>query len=223
VPPWHYRGVRTPVLDVFRPAVWLSARLYFGIRFEGVANIPKHGPLLITPNHVTFADPPLVSIPIRRPVHYMAWDRLFEIRGLSWLIRRLRAFPVDIESSDPKAMRAAVRLLDAEHVVMIFPEAGRSLDGRLQRFKLGAFRLACARNVPVLPVTILGGHESWPPGRVLPRPGRLTIVYHPLVMPPADGGDLRHAARQLADRVREAVASRLSSSTIPPAAADGRS
>jgi 1-acyl-sn-glycerol-3-phosphate acyltransferase len=214
--------VHTPVLDVVRPAVWLSARLYFGIRFEGVANIPKHGPLLITPNHVTFADPPLVSIPIRRPVHYMAWDRLFDIRGLSWLIRRLRAFPVDIESADPKATRAAVRLLDAGQIVTIFPEAGRSLDGRLQRFKLGAFRLACARGVPVLPVTILGGHECWPPGRVLPRPGRLTIIYHPAVAPPADGGDLRHAARQLANSVREAVASRLPTTIIPPAAADGR-
>jgi 1-acyl-sn-glycerol-3-phosphate acyltransferase len=214
--------VRTPVLDVVRPAVWLSARLYFGIRFEGAANIPKHGPLLITPNHVTFADPPLVSIPIRRPIYYMAWDRLFQIRGLSWLIRRLRAFPVDIESSDPKATRAAVRLLDAGQVVMIFPEAGRSLDGRLQRFKLGAFRLACARGVPVLPVTIIGGHECWPPGRVLPRPGRLTIVFHPAVTPPADGGDLRHAARQLATRVREAVASRLPSDITPPAAAEGR-
>lgn len=214
--------MHTPVLDVVRPAVWLSARLYFGIRFEGVANIPKHGPLLITPNHVTFADPPLVSIPIRRPVHYMAWDRLFDIRGLSWLIRRLRAFPVDIESADPKATRAAVRLLDAGQIVMIFPEAGRSLDGRLQRFKLGAFRLACARGVPVLPVTILGGHECWPPGRVLPRPGRLTIIYHPAVAPPADGGDLRHAARQLANSVREAVASRLPTNIIPPAAADGR-
>lgn len=214
--------MHTPLLDVFRPAVWLGARLYFGIRFEGVANIPKRGPLLITPNHVTFADPPLVSIPIRRPVHYMAWDRLFQIHGLAWLIRRLRAFPVDIESSDPKATRAAVRLLDAGQAVMIFPEAGRSLDGRLQRFKLGAFRLACARGVPVLPVTILGGHESWPPGRALPRPGRLTIVYHPAVPPPANGGDLRHAARQLADHVRGAVASRLPSDVIPPTSADGR-
>ena len=69
-----------------------------------------------------------------------------------------------------------MRLLDDGHAVMIFPEASRSPDGKLQRFKLGAFRLACARSVPVLPVTILGGHEAWPPGRVLPRPGRLTIV-----------------------------------------------
>jgi 1-acyl-sn-glycerol-3-phosphate acyltransferase len=200
--------VKTPVLDVFRPAMWASARMYFGIRFEGTEHIPREGPLLITPNHVTFADPPLVSIPIRRPIHYMAWDRLFDVPGFAWLIRRLRAFPVDIESADPRATRAAVRILDDGHAVMIFPEAARSLDGTLQRFKLGAFRLACARSVPVLPVTILGGHESWPPGRMLPRPGRLTIVYHPVVAPPV-GGDLRHAARVLADRVRAAVASRL--------------
>ena len=207
--------MRTPVLDVFRPAVWASARLFFGIRFEGTEHIPREGPLLITPNHVTFADPPLVSIPIRRPIHYMAWDRLFDIPGLAWLIRRLRAFPVDIESADPRATRAAVRLLDDGHAVMIFPEASRSLDGKLQRFKLGAFRLACARSVPVLPVTILGAHEAWPPGRVLPRPGRLTIVYHPVVRPPTDA-DVRRAARVLADRVREAVASRLAAEVRAP-------
>ena len=207
--------MQTPLVTVFRPAVWAGARLLFRIRFEGTEHIPREGPLLITPNHVTFADPPLVSIPIRRPIYYMAWDRLFDIPGLAWLIRSLRAFPVDIESADPRATRAAVRLLDDGHAVMIFPEAARSLDGTLQRFKLGAFRLACARSVPVLPVTILGGHEAWPPGRLLPRPGRLTIVYHPVVKPPA-GGDVRHAARELANRVREAVASRLPEAFEPP-------
>ena len=44
--------------------MWASARMFFGIRFEGIEHIPQEGPLLITPNHVTFADPPLVSIPI---------------------------------------------------------------------------------------------------------------------------------------------------------------
>jgi 1-acyl-sn-glycerol-3-phosphate acyltransferase len=185
----------------------LATRLYFRLQLEGVHHIPLDGPLLITPNHVTYADPPLVGIPVRRPVHYMAWDALFRIRGLSWLIRRLRAFPVDIESADPRAAREAVRLLQAGAAVMIFPEGGRSPDGRLQRFKPGAFRLACSLQVPVLPVTIVGGHESWPPGRVLPRPGRITIHYHPAMKPPAEGG-LR-AARALADQVRDVIASGL--------------
>ncbi len=200
--------MRTPVLDVFRPALWLGARAYFGVRFDGVQHIPASGPLLIVPNHVMFADPVLVSIPIRRPVYYMAWDALFRVPGFSWLIRRLRAFPVEIEAADPKATREAVRLLQAGEAVMIFPEGGRSLDGRLQRFRPGAFRLACSLGVPVLPVTIVGGHEAWPPGRMLPRPGRLGITYHPLITPPPSD-DVRAAARLMAAAVRRVVASAL--------------
>ncbi|HET7875860.1 MAG TPA: lysophospholipid acyltransferase family protein [Methylomirabilota bacterium] len=200
--------MRTPVLDVFRPALWLSARLYFGIRFEGVHHIPASGPIIIVPNHVTYADPPLVTIPVRRPVYYMAWNRLFRIRGLSWLIRRLRAFPVEIESADPRAARETVRLLQAGEAVMIFPEGGRSLDGRLGRFKPGAFRLGCSLGVPILPVTIAGGHECWPPGRPFPKPGRLTITYHPLIHP-APSDDLRAAAQELAQRVCRVIASAL--------------
>ncbi len=198
------------MLDVFRPAVWFWARLYFRIRFEGVEHIPPSGPLIIAPNHVTYADPPLVTIPVRRPVYYMAWNALFRVPGLSWLIRRLRAFPVDIESADPRATREAVRILRAGEAVMIFPEGGRSRDGRLGPFRPGAFRLACSLGVPVLPVTIVGGHESWPPGRLLPRPGRLTITYHPAIAP-ASGADIKHAARELARQVRRVVAS-----TLPP-------
>jgi len=197
--------------EIFLPAVWLFGRAYFGVRFEGVENIPPEGPLIIASNHVTYADPPLVSIPVRRPVYYMAWSALFRIPVLSSLIRRLRAFPVEIEAADPKATRETVRLLDAGAAVMIFPEAGRSPDGRLQRFRPGAFRLACSRKVPVLPVTIIGGSESWPPGRWLPRPGRLTIVYHPLIWP-AGGNDVKGTAQEMAKKVRAAVVS-----ALPPA------
>ena len=200
--------MRTPVLDVVRPALWFGARAYFGVRFQGIQRIPTSGPLIIVPNHVTYADPVLVTIPVRRPVYYMAWNALFEIPGLAWLIRRLRAFPVEIEAADPRATREAVRLLQANEAVMIFPEGGRSPDGRLQRFKPGAFRLSCSLGVPVLPVTITGGHESWPPGRMLPRPGRLAIIYH-TVVPPPTGQDLKAAARLLTSQVREVVASAL--------------
>jgi 1-acyl-sn-glycerol-3-phosphate acyltransferase len=197
--------VRTPFLDVCRPGVRALARLYFGLRLEGTEHIPRIGAVVIVPNHQTYADPILVTIPIRRPIYYMAWDRLFDIRGLNWMIRRLRAFPVQIESRDPRAAREAVRLLQAGEAVMIFPEGARSLDGGIGRFKPGAFRLAVSVGAPILPVTIAGGHASWPPGRALPRPASMTITYHPLVYP--GGGDPRDVARELAERTRSVIAS----------------
>jgi 1-acyl-sn-glycerol-3-phosphate acyltransferase len=200
--------VRTPVLDVFRPAVHAACRAYFRLQLRGVEHIPTAGPLVVTPNHQTYADPPLVTIPIRRRVYYMAWRRLFDVPGLGGLIRLLRAFPVDLDGRDPGAVREARRLLDAGAVVMIFPEGGRSADGSLGRFLPGAFRLAATVGVPVLPVTIDGGHEAWPPGRMLPRPRRITITYHtPLTAP--EGSDPRAAARELAERTRAVIAGAL--------------
>ncbi len=209
---YNARGVRTPVLDLVRPGVLALCRAYFGLELVGVEHIPATGPLIVTPNHQTYADPPLVSIPVRRRVHYMAWSRLFEIPLFGPFIRLLRAFPVQIESSDPRAAREAVRLLQAGQVVMIFPEGERSPDGRVQRFKPGAFRLAASLAAPVLPVTIAGGHDAWPPGRLLPRPRRITITYHRTLHPDPSLGP-RQAAGDLARRAYAAVVSALPDAT----------
>ena len=196
------------MLDLCRPLARALARFWFGLELRGTENIPAVGPVIITPNHQTYADPPLVTIPIRRRVYYMAWSRLFRIPGLGWLIRRLRAFPVEIDAADPRATREAVRVLEAGHALMIFPEGARSRDGTVGRFKPGAFRLAASLGVPVLPVTISGGHECWPPGRVLPRRGKVTITDHPLVAPDRPLPP-REAARKLAEQVRAVVAAGL--------------
>src|SRR5690348_15725771 len=47
--------LRTPILDLFRPAMRLTARAWFGLEFRGVENIPRDGGLIITPNHQTYA------------------------------------------------------------------------------------------------------------------------------------------------------------------------
>ena len=203
---------RTPIIDLLRPSIHALSRAYFGLVLRGREHIPRKGPLLITPNHQTFADPPLVSLPFRRPIYYMAWNRLFQVPVFGQLIRRLRAFPVDIYGRDARATREAVRLLQAEAALMIFPEGERSTDGRIQRFKLGAFRLAVSLGVPVLPVTIAGGEQAWPPGRAFPRPGRITITYHPpieveKVPEKTSKTELRSRARLLATRTSETISS----------------
>jgi 1-acyl-sn-glycerol-3-phosphate acyltransferase len=204
---------RTPVLDLFRPGVHALSRAYFGLRLHGTEHIPPEGAVVIVPNHQTYADPPLVTIPVRRPVYYMAWSRLFDIPVFNRVIRLLRAFPVDIHTRDARATREAVRLLQTGAALMIFPEGERTPDGRLQSFKPGAFRLAVSAKASILPVTILGGDRAWPPGRLLPRPGRISITYHPVLQASATL-DARAAAQDLAARTREAILS-----AMPPDAA----
>lgn len=200
--------MRTPVLDVFRPSFGALCRWYFRLEFRGVEHIPADGAVLIVPNHQSFADPPLVTIPVRRPIYYMAWARLFRVPAFGRLIRMLRAFPVDIDRNDGQAVREAVRLLRAGEALMIFPEGGRSPDGTLQPFKIGAFRLAVTHKTPVLPVTIAGAWEAWRFGYTLPRRGRVTITFHP---PQLAAPHLapRDAARDLHDRTVAAIASAL--------------
>ena len=207
---------------VLRPlAYWLS-RLFFRIEFRGTENIPLEGPCIIAPNHVTYADPVWISIPVLRPIRYMAWDRMFRIPVLGFLMRVFGAFPVRLEGGDVSAQREAVELLRQGQALVIFPEGGRTKTGALMPFKLGAFRLALAQGVPILPVTIKGAYEVWPVGQLLPHPGKLTVTYHPLIRVEALSDpareDLKAKARVLARSAHDVVAT-----ALPPSASDGES
>jgi 1-acyl-sn-glycerol-3-phosphate acyltransferase len=188
-----------------------AARGLFRIRFEGVEHVPRTGPVLITPNHVSFMDPILVTIPVNRALHYMALEPFFRVRGLGALMRWARAFPIQEGEIDSPAVRRALRVLREGEPLVIFPEGGRSPDGRLQPFRPGAFRLALATGAPVVPVTIVGAFDAWPPQRRFPRPGRITITYHaPLAgsaLPP--DADRRARPELLMALARERIASAL--------------
>jgi 1-acyl-sn-glycerol-3-phosphate acyltransferase len=187
--------------------VRLLARALFRIRFAGAEHIPTTGGVVITPNHVSYLDPILISIPMRRPLHYLALEPFFRVPVLGALMRWHRAVPIHEGEVNEEATRAAFRLLRAGEPLVIFPEGGRSRDGWPEAFRPGAFRLALAARVPVLPVTIAGGFEVWPAGRRLPRPGRITVTYHPPVTAkdlPADA-PRRAQPGLMADLVRARV------------------
>ncbi|MFN3394821.1 MAG: lysophospholipid acyltransferase family protein, partial [Candidatus Thermochlorobacter sp.] len=60
--------------------------------------------------------------------------------------------------------------------VIIFADGTRSLDGRIQPFKRGAFVVAEKARVPILPVTILGSYKIMRRDTVLIAPGDITLV-----------------------------------------------
>ena len=87
-------------------------------------------------------------------------------------------------------------------------------------FKMGAFRLALSHGARIVPVTIEGAGTIWPVGRMFPRPGKLTVTYHPPIdverlQDDATRLELKERARQLARKTHDIVAGPLDPSSLP--------
>jgi 1-acyl-sn-glycerol-3-phosphate acyltransferase len=133
----------------------------FGLRIEGVENIPKKGGVVIAPNHRSNYDPPLVGCCVTsRPVYFLAKKGLFINKIVSWVLRSVCAIPVDTDNPDVKTLRIFVSLLKNGKAVMLFPEGSRSKTNEFLPPRPGVGYLSIKTGVPVVPVLIAGTHES---------------------------------------------------------------
>ena len=199
------------VSELLRPVVRLISRAAWRVRFRGVEHIPASGGVVIAANHQTYVDPFWISLPVRRPVRYLAWSEAFKWPLAGRALEVLGAWPLVIERGNPSAHRRSLHWLRGGGAVMIFPEGGRAFaDGEMARFKSGAARLALEAGVPVLPVTVRGGHAAWPRGQRWPRTGRVEIIYHPLqTLSVRPGEDARRAAQRETETLAAIIKSAL--------------
>lgn len=200
------------VLSMLRILAGLLLRLLWRLRFEGTEHVPPAGRLIIAANHQTYIDPFWLALPISRPLRFLAWDESFSWPLVGKCLRWLGAWPLQVERSDPRAIRRSLQWLRQEGALVIFPEGGRAYsDGALQEFKVGALRIALEADTPILPVTIRGGHRVWPRGQRFPRfLKRVEIIYHPLRrLTPLPGEDTRACARRETEELARIISSAL--------------
>lgn len=63
--------------------------------------------------------------------------------------------------------------------VIIFPEGSRTYDGKMIRFKKGAFQIATDLSLPIVPITLNGSFNVLPIGSIHIKPHRLEMIIHP--------------------------------------------
>ncbi|MGQ9897780.1 MAG: lysophospholipid acyltransferase family protein [Acidobacteriota bacterium] len=192
-------------------------RVVFTLEYTGVEHVPLTGAVILAGNHPSYLDPVLISLPIRRRIRFVAWDKLFTIPLLGPLIRFFGAFPVDTTKRDQQAFVQALQILREGEALGIFPEAGLSKDARMNALlKSGAARLALAVSCPIVPVTIAGARAAWSRDQWLPFPRKITVKYHPPLHPPrleeadsVEDAENKALAHALTEELRRSIERRL--------------
>jgi len=95
-----------------------------------------------------------------------------------------------------EALQPAVEALQQGLSIAIAPEGTRSPTPRLGRFKKGAFHLAMAAKVPIVPIVFRNALDALPKHAVVVRPATVEVVVHPPI--PTDTWTAEDLEREIA-------------------------
>lgn len=137
---------------------WLL-RFLFRVKTYNFENIPLEGKLIICSNHISYVDPLVIGSYIKRYVYFMAKRELFSNRFLSRLVTFFNAFPINRHHGDTSAIRTALRILESQQALGLFPEGTRSVDGIVKEGKKGVGLLAVMSDAPIIPIAITGANK----------------------------------------------------------------
>ncbi len=175
----HTKAFHRAVYWASRLLCLVISKVMFGLRIEGQEHIPKTGAAILAANHLSFLDPVVIGVAVRRPIHFMAKEELFRFPLTAWFLRAYQAFPVGRRKADVQAIRQAVSVLQEGEIVLIFPEGTRGDGRRLGPAKPGIGLIAARTHAPVVPAFHRGTERALPRGAWIPRPHRVTVRFGP--------------------------------------------
>jgi 1-acyl-sn-glycerol-3-phosphate acyltransferase len=192
------------------PQRWLSRTVVrlAGARVE-VRRSPGFDPnrvCFFVSNHVNLFDPFVLYGVVPQFIRGLEFESHFRIPVYGWLMKRFGNVPVP-EVNRPSDLKRMWRLtreaLDGGVSLVVFPEGGRTITGRMGPFRDGAFRMAQDFGTPITPVSIVGAFTfnrktSW-----MLRPATIVVWFHDTI---ETDGYRKSEVPELRDRVWKTVA-----------------
>ena len=152
-----------------RMAYWAHhkiARMFFTlifipvkISYEDGVDLKKQ--YVIIANHFSFIDIPALAA-LKMPFKFIGKMQVHNIPVLGYIFKNLHIM-VDRDSKDSRKQTyiESFRSIDEGYSIGIFPEGGIKTEEvpKLAPFKNGAFAMALEKQVPILPVSLLGAYK----------------------------------------------------------------
>jgi len=151
--------------DFARVWAWLIMKTIFSpVTVMGLEKIDTTRPHVYAVNHGSALDIPVLYVHLPFQFRIAFKKELLKYPIVGWHLRR--SGQVCIDQQNPAgsigAIRSALKSLKRGMPLVIFPEGGRTQDGKIQPFMPGAFFLAIKSQVDVVPVALVGTYELLP-------------------------------------------------------------
>jgi 1-acyl-sn-glycerol-3-phosphate acyltransferase len=181
----------------------LESLLGVRTRLHGIERLDPDAAYVYAPNHQSHLDILALLGHLPGATRFAAKHSLWRHPVVGAVLDSLGMIPIDRENPD-QAVAALNGVAPEGQSFVVFPEGGRSRDGRLRPFKNGAFVLAIRLGIPVVPVVCIGTRKLMPRGsRLTVVPGEIDLI----VEDPIPTIGLAFADRHtLAARVRDVIA-----------------
>lgn len=173
----------------------------------GLENVPTRGPVILAAKHESMIDTFAIAAVIDRPVYSFAKVEYFQGNPVKReFFERSNAIPVhrDGSSQANTALERGYEVLDEGGIILLHPEGGRSLDGKVYRAKLSFIDMAVTAGVPIVPVGLIGTRNVHVIGEKWFHKASVTIVFgkpieiHPVLPNPRlKMLEKRHAAKKV--------------------------
>lgn len=156
---------------------FILLKIYNRLTVRQLSSLPE-GNFILIANHCSHLDPIVVGVAIPGRLRFLAKAELFEPLFLGTVLKLLGVVPVLKQDSQSAGatLRAFLKVLSEGENVVIFPEGGRSSDGKLQPLEGGAALIALKSGAPVVPAFVAGTFEAMPVGKKMVKPLRLAVV-----------------------------------------------
>jgi 1-acyl-sn-glycerol-3-phosphate acyltransferase len=151
--------------DFARFWAWLIMKTIFSpVTARGLEKIDTTMPHVYAVNHTSALDIPLLYVHLPFQFRIVFKKELLKYPIVGWHLRRSGQVCIDQQkpAGSIGAIRSALKSLKGGMPLVIFPEGGRTANGKVQPFMPGAFFLAIKSQVDVVPVALVGTYELLP-------------------------------------------------------------
>jgi 1-acyl-sn-glycerol-3-phosphate acyltransferase len=158
------------------------------MKVSGRENIPSSGPYIITANHMSTADTPLIFLAFPPlPWRFFAGEKWQNHWLWGPLMGWLGAIFINRGEVDRRALRQAFKAIEDGAVFGTAPEGTRSKIGAMQAAKDGAAYLASRANVTIVPVGLVNTDILFANSRRLRRSKIEVHIGQPYMLPDVGG------------------------------------